>query len=919
MSRFGWAYVNSEMTGAVANGPDKSIQFASGSSQKISGSSNLTFDYTTNTLYLTGTLRADTLIVSASQILKSGSTIFGDSVGDTHQFTGSVYVTGIVSSSTGIQSAGAITSQSIISSSLGFQTNATVQAAGNITSQAIISSSNGFQTNSTVEAAGNVRSTSGDLSSSVGIQTGGFLTVAGATNLKSGLTVTGSTFVQALSSSAQIQATSFAGNGLNITGIQATNVDGAGDDWSIQFKDGLTGTLTGSSNLLFSGNILSASAISASTWYGLPTSSATILGGTNTNIQFNSGSTFSGSNNFTYNYLTNNVSLTGALLMSGTSYISETDYIDFDVSASVPTYKQGRLFSDIDTGDLSYYLQYGSQKLQIGQQTVVKVKNSSGSPISKGKLVRIAGGVGDNPLIATASWENDNNSANTLGMLMSTVAHNDFGYVLLNGVLTGINTDPATFTVGQVVYLSSSGDYTATTPIAPKHTVRLGEVIRAHATVGSIFVKIDNGYEIDELHNVYISGTSEGDLLVYDNNNQYWRNTKLLSGSYIVSGSLTNLGLFSSSVGIQTAGAITSQSIISSSLGFKTNTTVEAAGNITSQGIISSSLGLQTNATVEAVGNIRTTNGDVSSSVGLQTGGFLTVSGSATIRGGLTVTGSSFVQALSSSGLIQASSLQGDGLNVTNIQGQNVNGVGDDWTVQLKDGSTGTLTGSNLLKFDASAATKTLAVVGNITAINISASTLIQAGNFAGNGNSITGIQGTNVSGIGLNGSIQYKHTTGVLTASNNLTFDNATTTLFITGTINTLTASIGVASVSGFTTLGTTYERVLLTSSIPATVTFDTSTRSTMYINNPPANFTLNFTNVSTTDQRVSAYNVVISQSSTPYSASAIQVNSTASAVKWSNAIVPAGTANRHDIYGFSLIRSGSTWVTLGQLSSFG
>ena len=100
MSKFGWMYASSELTGAVANGPDKSVQFASGSLQKISGSSNFTFDYTTNTLYLTGTLRADTLIVSASQIFKSGSTIFGDDVADTHQFTGSIYNTTLVSGST---------------------------------------------------------------------------------------------------------------------------------------------------------------------------------------------------------------------------------------------------------------------------------------------------------------------------------------------------------------------------------------------------------------------------------------------------------------------------------------------------------------------------------------------------------------------------------------------------------------------------------------------------------------------------------------------------------------------------------------------------------------------------------------------------------------------------------------------------
>lgn len=96
MSRFGWAYVNSAVTGAVANGPTNSIQFNSGS-QILSGSPNFTFNPATNTLFLTGTLRADSLIVSSSQIFKSGSTIFGDDVLDTHQFTGSLYNTTLIS------------------------------------------------------------------------------------------------------------------------------------------------------------------------------------------------------------------------------------------------------------------------------------------------------------------------------------------------------------------------------------------------------------------------------------------------------------------------------------------------------------------------------------------------------------------------------------------------------------------------------------------------------------------------------------------------------------------------------------------------------------------------------------------------------------------------------------------------------
>lgn len=262
MSRFGWAYVSDVITGSggTPGGSDKAIQFASGST--FSGSTNFTFDYGTNTVRLTGTLYADNLIVSSSQILKSGSTIFGDDAADTHQFTGSVFtnnnltVIGQVSASVAINTAGTIqagsniTSNGIVSSSNGFSTAATVTAAG------VISSSAEIKSNSSITASNNIISTAGFVSASNGLYSGNGLTVTGSSVLRSGLTVTGSSFVQALSSSGQIQATSFAGNGLNITGIQATNVDGAGDDWSIQFKNGNTGTLTGSSNLLFSGSTL---------------------------------------------------------------------------------------------------------------------------------------------------------------------------------------------------------------------------------------------------------------------------------------------------------------------------------------------------------------------------------------------------------------------------------------------------------------------------------------------------------------------------------------------------------------------------------------------------------------------------------------------------------------------------------------
>ena len=99
MGKFGWAHITD--SNKVAKGPNESLQFASGSEGELSGSANLTFDYTSNFLVLSGnmdisgTLRAnvfDVITTTKTEIDISGSTNFGDDSGDTHVFTGSVTI-----------------------------------------------------------------------------------------------------------------------------------------------------------------------------------------------------------------------------------------------------------------------------------------------------------------------------------------------------------------------------------------------------------------------------------------------------------------------------------------------------------------------------------------------------------------------------------------------------------------------------------------------------------------------------------------------------------------------------------------------------------------------------------------------------------------------------------------------------------
>jgi len=71
---------------------------------------------------------------------------------------------------------------------------------------------------------------------------------------------------------------------------------------------------------------------------------------------------------------------------------------------------------------------------------------------------------------------------------------------------------------------TTAGRATKVKPTAPNHLIILGYVIHAHITQGSIFVKVDNGYELDELHNVKITTPANNNVLAYTSATDIWEN-----------------------------------------------------------------------------------------------------------------------------------------------------------------------------------------------------------------------------------------------------------------------------------------------------------------------------------------------------------------------------------------------------------
>lgn len=224
---------------------------------------------------------------------------------------------------------------------------------------------------------------------------------------------------------------------------------------------------------------------------------------------------------------TNITSMTGV-----TGGISSPDFVQFDTTVAV-TEAVAKLQWDDGNGTLQFGLKGGNVNLQVGQEIVALCYNDSGVSLTDGQIVYISGAQGNRVAVKLALATTDGTSAGTLGMVTEPIAIGGQGFITILGTVNGLNTTG--LTEGAIVYLSptTAGAYTTTKPVAPQHTVTLGYVERVHATVGSIYIKVDNGYELDELHNVLISSPTGGNLLAYDQTNQYWKNINLTDGTAI--------------------------------------------------------------------------------------------------------------------------------------------------------------------------------------------------------------------------------------------------------------------------------------------------------------------------------------------------------------------------------------------------
>ncbi len=193
------------------------------------------------------------------------------------------------------------------------------------------------------------------------------------------------------------------------------------------------------------------------------------------------------------------------------------------------------------------------------------VKNEYGSTLYKAQPVYVTGSNGNNILVYPASNSGDDTSSKTFGLLKQTLLQNEQGYVVTEGPLLNVDTSMAA--EGDPIWLGPTGNLIfglTNKPKAPQHLVYLGFVERVHQNQGKIFVKVQNGFEIEELHDVRIINPKNNESLIYNSTSGIWLNntvSQLIGQSSVGTGYQTAQSvLISGGTAVSNNDAVTSYS-----------------------------------------------------------------------------------------------------------------------------------------------------------------------------------------------------------------------------------------------------------------------------------------------------------------------------------------------------------------------
>jgi hypothetical protein len=153
----------------------------------------------------------------------------------------------------------------------------------------------------------------------------------------------------------------------------------------------------------------------------------------------------------------------------------------------------------------------------------------------------------------------------------------------------------------------------------------------------------------------------------------------------------------------------------------------------------------------------------------------------------------------------------------------------------------------------------------------------------------------------------------GVKVDGNTIVINNGIISAATAGAFNSPT-------ITGITTIQHLSEVVTPITEATGTVEHNFNTGSSIfYHTNVADNFTANFTNVPTTNDKSYFLTLIVVQGGTAYVPHAVSIEGVSQNLYWTNNDQPEGTANKTEFFTFNLLRRNNAWLITAGVTTYG
>ena len=204
--------------------------------------------------------------------------------------------------------------------------------------------------------------------------------------------------------------------------------------------------------------------------------------------------------------------------------------------ATAPTHAEGLVWYDTDRDALAYHNSDTQGSVRVGQDTILRVKNNTGSTVTKGSPVYLTGEDGAIPTIALASASTEAASY-AVGIVSQDITNTSTGFAQIGGI---VFFDTSHLTVGERVHVGVTAGSTVTTaPTYPYFTTDLGICLVSSASTGCVYVEVEHhSFEV-----LRVTGNShmDGNLVIDGDLTVQGTQTVASTENIAVSGAFTYL------------------------------------------------------------------------------------------------------------------------------------------------------------------------------------------------------------------------------------------------------------------------------------------------------------------------------------------------------------------------------------------